>query len=821
MRTYRWRDGARNLGIMATFALSILVGADRALAQTGEHRWAGIVFDAFAWDTGSGVEAWTVEDGGRIRHRDPSNGVWEFQDVPAAVKDTLHRVMFLTSGSQAGDLGWAVGQGGWVLNTDDGGDEWVVLAHIDTQLTGGTDPDEELYDIHFVDADDGWLAGKHSLWWSDDGGINWTKADVWDPGASSFLDLADYELYALDVVQRGDGSRLGLAVMEPGIVLRSTSAVYGANLETWEVVFDIRDLCPTGGDVEDCQNATGGILKGCECEVCAPSEVGGPHFEPWDVEISRHATQPLALFTGGIVFQCGMMFASTDDGLTWEKEWHECTCTGSGCINCESQLYYALYHDDPGDPDDINCHLTFKTLYGLGIQEGNNSAIAAGYNGQLIVRDPATGVWKDRSIFSPAIPTTTGCVKYPMSGAEALAGSWTPSSGSGFGIVTGMGGHILETTDGGSTYDIDFEVHGEQNVIGEPHRTHCLHFDSFTHGWQGGQLFRIAFSGNEGVTWEEQEPSPTAAIDQKCLAIAFEPDGQVGVAVGERITDFIEDVTHPIILYTNDGGASNGWSQDSSISVSPAYGDNDLVEATWAPGDRFWAVGTGGLILYSDTGGASWSQFVPSGQAGTNQPYFQVEGVTFLDSTNGVFVGVRPEQITSGALRGVAFHNQNANPASWNSIAMPSGLTITGLFDVAWGETQSATSVWAVGEKLVNGVTMGTVLRADWSGSSFGAFEEEHEFPDCLTGDELDESKALTEIEVAPVTDDVWVGGKCGRVWVGRASTGWSQWVEVKSMTSAHVSDFSFVVDAQDEPVGYVNGFRTGPLQQCIVRVRD
>ena len=69
-------------------------------------------------------------------------------------------------------------------------------------------------------------------------------------------------------------------------------------------------------------------------------------------------------------------------------------------------------------------------------------------------------------------------------------------------------------------------------------------------------------------------------------------------------------------------------------------------------------------------------------------------------------------------------------------------------------------------------------------------------------------------------TGDVWVGGKCGRMWVGRAaSTNWSQWDPVQSQTSAHVTDISFTTQS-DEPVGYVNAFRFG-INQCIVRVRD
>jgi len=43
---------------------------------------------------------------------------------------------------------------------------------------------------------------------------------------------------------------------------------------------------------------------------------------------------------------------------------------------------------------------------------------------------------------------------------------------------------------------------------------------------------------------------------------------------------------------------------------------------------------------------------------------------------------------------------------------------------------------------------------------------------------------------------------------------------EFKSQTSAHVTDISFRLEGS-QPVGYVNGYRSGPLQQCIVRVQN
>jgi photosystem II stability/assembly factor-like uncharacterized protein len=85
---------------------------------TIDQRYAGTVFDIYSPD---GVEAWSVEDGARIRHR-TSAGVWSFQPTPKEVQDTLHRVHFLSNVL----TGWAVGESGWILKTTTGGATWSV-----------------------------------------------------------------------------------------------------------------------------------------------------------------------------------------------------------------------------------------------------------------------------------------------------------------------------------------------------------------------------------------------------------------------------------------------------------------------------------------------------------------------------------------------------------------------------------------------------------------------------------------------------------------------------------------------------------------------
>jgi len=63
----------------------------------------------------------------------------------------------------------------------------------------------------------------------------------------------------------------------------------------------------------------------------------------------------------------------------------------------------------------------------------------------------------------------------------------------------------------------------------------------------------------------------------------------------------------------------------------------------------------------------------------------------------------------------------------------------------------------------------------------------------------------------------VWAAGACGRLWM-RATTG--GWTQVKSQTDAHILGMSFVPLGASDAAGYLAGFRSGPTQQCIVRVQ-
>ncbi len=103
--------------------------------------------------------------------------------------------------------GWAVGHGGVILNTADGGEHWSVQR-------AALEVDQPLLTVHFRDAAHGWAAGLWSLLLAtEDGGATWNRVELPPPEGAKRADLNLLKIFAA-------GPRLFIAA-ERGTVLRS------------------------------------------------------------------------------------------------------------------------------------------------------------------------------------------------------------------------------------------------------------------------------------------------------------------------------------------------------------------------------------------------------------------------------------------------------------------------------------------------------------------------------------------------------------------------------------------------------------------------
>lgn len=133
-------------------------------------------------------------------------GVHYRQAKQVPVSRTLTGVAFVNERQ-----GWAVGHGGVVLNTTDGGEHWTVQR-------SDMSADQPLLDVHFMDDQHGVAVGLWSLiLYTQDGGKTWVKGDPPATDGARRFDLNLYHLFA------GAPGEL-FASAEKGKLLRSTDA---------------------------------------------------------------------------------------------------------------------------------------------------------------------------------------------------------------------------------------------------------------------------------------------------------------------------------------------------------------------------------------------------------------------------------------------------------------------------------------------------------------------------------------------------------------------------------------------------------------------
>jgi photosystem II stability/assembly factor-like uncharacterized protein len=795
--------------------------AAHAQSTPFEYVWGGLVEDAFTFN---GTEVWTVEDGGRIRHRSVANGAWTPQDVPVQVNKALRRIHFVPeSPPNDGPTGWAVGDFGWVIKTTNGGTNWTVLgsqmpAVLDaTHLPKYAPPFEQLYDVNFLDEQRGWLCGLHGIWRTTNGGTTWIPCTLLMQdnhainGTNDQDLLTEIEFYSLDVVERSGETGtelLGMASAEPGLVFKTIDGV------TWKVVLDVRCLCmvstqncanfPSCSSCYDCNPADIQPIDGCVGFPTAPNDPQGlacelsicdgalKPFEMWDVQISRHPTQKLAVATGGVNTGCGMIFTSIDDGVHWKKEPHECQSVKDCSPSADpTHLYNDVPPTIPPDTTHLYRHKQFFTVYNAAILSGDNTVIGTAYGGGVHVRNPASGVWEDRSQFNSRIHDVATAVTMPLNGVAAQTGSGTAA------VIVGFGGTIRESADAG------------QNWADAPNTEHCAQFRvydfEFTQastGFQAGQFARIGKTINSGVNW-------TTVIDpvSGTLRSIIFANGFKGVAVGDLFTAPTGSGPKPTILKTTTSGAQ--WTSPLLSSFTSPGGLRDVCSAGLSGSEAiYWAVGEKDFILKSTDSGQNWAQVLRNGGQDVG---VTLNGVAFKDSVQGILVG------TDGSSHAVAWQYHRTGVQTWANISPTfSGCEASTLSDVVI----SGDTAFAVGERTCAGVRSGVVLRTDLSSGEFPPFALVSDsgmptFPLAMTNDPFDLAEVPVLIEAETDGGDLWIGGQCGRVWKRTTGGAWTEFQ--KTQTDTHILGISGLPGGSGTN-RYFGGYKHQQPAHCIVR---
>jgi len=176
------------------------------------------------------------------------------------------------------------------------------------------------------------------------------------------------------------------------------------------------------------------------------------------------------------------------------------------------------------------------------------------------------------------------------------------------GWAVGDGGVIIRTTDGGETW-IDQDSGTTQPL-------NAVTFLDANTGWTVGLAGTIRKTTNGGETWTAQTSPRNVSLN----AMHF-VDAQTGWIVGES----------GAILHTSNGGDT--W------VTQPSRTATSLFAVTFVDATRGFAAGDDGVVLSTTNGGASWDFHQPSGLPGVDVGTTPLLGIHFIDALNGWIVG--------------------------------------------------------------------------------------------------------------------------------------------------------------------------------------
>ena len=194
------------------------------------------------------------------------------------------------------------------------------------------------------------------------------------------------------------------------------------------------------------------------------------------------------------------------------------------------------------------------------------------------------------------------------------------------GNVADVTGYVLQTNDGGGTWD--FSTLAPDQPLGS------VEFVDNSVGWIVGGNGLVLKTTDGGSSWQTQ--NTPAADDSLDLWNADFLDVNLGWAVG----------AHGTIIATTNGGAD--WGNQVSGT------QHALASVSFVDSQHGWIVGNGGVILRSIDGGQHWESQNSGGLVDLN-------GVQFLDQNEGWAVG------KSGRI----LHTTNGGD-DWNLVPSPS-----------------------------------------------------------------------------------------------------------------------------------------------------
>jgi len=556
-------------------------GSQCAHPADGMPGLASLAFNA------DGQHGWAVGDGGTVLVTTDGGACWERGVDPSGAN--LAGVSFAANARD----GWAVGSLGTMLVTHDGGRSWTAPAADAIQWTAPDAPGAAAPDLVAVslsaDGQRGWAVGSHgAILVTADGGASWARKPSQSDAAFASVSMA------------GDGKH-GWVASEDSLLATDDGG------DTWTP--QLSNARGWFAGVSFAADGQRGWAVGNHGMLLATTDGGASwtpqasHIRSWlyGVTFAADALHGWAVGDDGSILRTldggaswlrwndELHVATVDHGKAWREESAKPRCVeiplddgqapadGGACKPANAGRSHAA----PGAPE------ARVSLTGVRFAADGRRGWAVGYKGTILATSDGGRSWT-----------------LQPSGTEEWLHGLTFAPDARHGWAVGNGGSILGTSDGGASWTAQpifwprpagpKAAPGRADARSDPDPAPRLYGITFAndarHGWAVGSGGSIFATDDGGASWTPQ----TSGTEHWLTSVSFADDARHGWAVGYLGT----------ILATDDGGAL--WTRQTSNS------DADLMNVSFASDARHgWASGGGGTLLGTSDGGASWHPIAP------------------------------------------------------------------------------------------------------------------------------------------------------------------------------------------------------------------
>ncbi len=501
----------------------------------------------------SSTQGWAVGNNGTILVTNNGGTTWTAQT--SGTTFGLASVYFSSS-----TQGWAVGQNGIILVTNNGGTTWTAQTSGTTQL---------LTKVKFVSNTQGWVIGFNgTILFTNNGGTTWTAQ-------TSGTTVGLQDLSFISSTQGWVAGNNGTILVTSNGGTTWTAQTSGTNLGLGSVYF---------------ASSTHGWAVGSNGTIRVTSN-GGLTWtaQTSGVNLGLEGVYFTSSTQGWVVGSNGTILVTSNGGTTWTAQTSGTlnpfygvqfiSATQGWVIGASGTLLVTNNGGTTWTPQTFGTLQNLNSVYFTSATQG----WAAGNAGNIIVTNNGGLAWSAQT-----------------SGTNQLLNSIHFVSATQ-GWAVGNNGVILTTSNGGTTWTA--QTSGTSLSLQE------VYFTSATQGWVVGTSGIILVTSNGGITWTTQTSGTTNSLQSIHFISATQ--GWIVGASG-------------IILVTNNGGTT--WTTQTTGIIQ------NLNSVYFTSSTQGWAVGNVGTILVTNNGGATWTVQATSTTLSLNSVYF-------TSSTQGKVIG--------------------------------------------------------------------------------------------------------------------------------------------------------------------------------------